>query len=207
MQKAAQKQEYRWEDFRTESPLLVEYEKVKDFDTRFFYYDSYVMISESLLHSTDRSKEETKCMEWAIEEEDLEPGLALDPNSFAAKALQRKRKEPPTEEAILASVRKRPATPPTGGGEADSSQASTAESHRGPTTEAVFDTGDTLNTPAVTSVTTTAPAPGDSSQAKGATVAESVVGVPPNSTSQARDCIVEQCSGSTDSYVCRHFAG
>ena len=61
MQKAAQKQEYRWEDFRTEEPPPIDYEPVKNFDSRFFYYDEYYMISESLLHSTDRSTEEELC--------------------------------------------------------------------------------------------------------------------------------------------------
>ena len=51
------------------------------------------MIIESLPHSTDRLNEEAKCVQWAIEEEELEPGLALDPASYLAKAMQRKRKE------------------------------------------------------------------------------------------------------------------
>ena len=42
-------------------------------------------------------------------------GLALDPTSYAAKAMQRKRKEPPTESEVLSSVRKRPTTPPQEG--------------------------------------------------------------------------------------------
>ena len=124
MQKAAQKQEYRWEEFRKDDPPPLEYEIVKDFDSRFFHYDAYYMISESLLHSTDRSTEEEKFMQWAIAEEDLEPGLALDPTSYAAKAMQRKRKEPPTEEEVLSSVRKRPATPPTEGTAAESPASS-----------------------------------------------------------------------------------
>ena len=111
-QKASQKQEYRWEDFRKEEPPPIAYEPVKDFDSRFFYYDQYSVILESVLHSTSRSAEEEKCMQWAITEEDLEPGLALDPTSYAAKAMQRKRKEPPTESEALSSVRKRPTTPP-----------------------------------------------------------------------------------------------
>ena len=97
MQKASQKQEYRWEDFCKEVPIPIEYEPVKDFDPRFFYYDHYSMITEELLQPTDRFAEEAKCEQWAILDEDLEPGLALDPTSFAAKAMQRKRKEPPTE--------------------------------------------------------------------------------------------------------------
>ena len=48
------------------------------------------------MHSTSRLAEEAKCVEWAIVEEDLEPGLALDPASYVAKATQKKRKEPPT---------------------------------------------------------------------------------------------------------------
>ena len=50
----------------------------------------------------------------AIKEEDLEPGLAMDPRSYAAKALKRKRKDPPTEKEPLLPVRRGPATPPTG---------------------------------------------------------------------------------------------
>ena len=49
MQKASQKQEYRWEDFCKEVPLPIEYEPVKDLDPRFFYYDHYSMITEELL--------------------------------------------------------------------------------------------------------------------------------------------------------------
>ena len=113
MNKAAQKQEYRWEDFRKDEPIPTAYPEVKDFDSRFFYYDSYSMVAASLFHSTDRNSEEDKFTEWAIEEEELEPGLAMDPKSYAAKALQRKRKDPPTQEAPLTSVRRRPATPPT----------------------------------------------------------------------------------------------
>ena len=93
---------------------------MKDFDSRFFYYDKYSIITESLLHSTSRSVEEEKFLQWAIFEEDLEPGLALDPTSYAAKAMQRKRKEPPTEAEVLSSVRKRPTTPPQEGTSAGS---------------------------------------------------------------------------------------
>ena len=45
----------------------------------------------------------------------MEPGLGLDPTSYAAKAMQRKRKEPPTETEVLSTVRKRPTTPPQEG--------------------------------------------------------------------------------------------
>ena len=109
MHKASLKQEYRWEDHCKE-PLLTTYEPVKDFDPRFFYYDHYQMITQELLQPTSIRAEEAKCEDWAILEEDLEPGLALDPNSYAAKV--KKRKEPPTEADVLSSVRKRPATPP-----------------------------------------------------------------------------------------------
>ena len=93
MHKASLKQEYRWEDHCKE-PLLKPYEPVKDFDPRFFYYDHYQMITQDLFQPTSVRAEEAKCEDWAILEEDLEPGLALDPNSYAAKA--KKRKEPPT---------------------------------------------------------------------------------------------------------------
>ena len=109
MHKASLKQEYRWEDHLKE-PLLTPYEPVKDFDPRFFYYDHYQMITQDLFQSTSVRAEEAKCEDWAILEEELEPGLALDPNSYAAKV--KKRKEPPTEADVLSSVRKRPATPP-----------------------------------------------------------------------------------------------
>ena len=112
--KAAQEQEHRWEDFRKEEPIPMDCPGVEDFDSRFFHHDSFSIVAPSLFHSTNRSTEEDKFEEWAIEEEDLEPGLAMDPQSYAAKALQRKRKDPPTEEDPPELVRKRPATPPTG---------------------------------------------------------------------------------------------
>ena len=71
------------------------------------------MITQDLFQPTSVRAKEAKCEDWAIVEEDLEPGLALDPNIYAAKA--RKRKEPPTEADVLSSVRKRPATPPQEG--------------------------------------------------------------------------------------------
>ena len=92
----------------------------KLFDPRFFYYDHYAMITEDPLQPTDKGTEEAKCEQWAILEEDLEPGLALDPTSYVAKAMQRKRKEPPTEAEVLSSVRKRPTTPPQEGADAGS---------------------------------------------------------------------------------------
>ena len=113
MHRASLKQEYRWEDHCKEIPLQIEYQPVRDFDSRFFYYDHYQMITQDLFQPTSVRAEEAKCEDWAILEEDLEPGLALDPNSYAAKA--RKRKEPPTEADVLSSVRKRPATPPQEG--------------------------------------------------------------------------------------------
>ena len=88
----------------------MEYQPVRDFDPRFFYFAHYQMITQDLFQPTSVRAEEAKCEDWAIVEEDLEPGLALDPNSYAAKA--RKRKEPPTEADVLSSVRKRPTTPP-----------------------------------------------------------------------------------------------
>ena len=109
MHKASLKQEYRWEDHCKE-PLLAPYDPVKDFDPRFFYYDHYQIITQDLLQPTSIRAEEAKCEDWAILEEELEPGLALDPNSYAAKV--KKRKEPPTESDVLSSVRKRPVTPP-----------------------------------------------------------------------------------------------
>ena len=49
----------------------------------------------------------------------MKPGLALDPNSYAAKA--RKRKEPPTEADVLSSARKRALLlPPQEGASVDS---------------------------------------------------------------------------------------
>ena len=113
MHKASLKQEYRWEDHCKQVPPQMEYQPVRDFDPRFFYYDHYQMITQDLFQPTSVRAEEAKCEDWAIVEEDLEPGLALDPNSYAAKA--RKRQEPPTEADVLSSVRKRPATPPQEG--------------------------------------------------------------------------------------------
>ena len=132
MHKAALKQEYRWEDHCKE-PLLTPYDPVKDFDPRFFYYDHYQIITQDLLQPTSIRTEEAKCEDWAILEEELEPGLALDPNSYAAKV--KKRKEPPTEADVLSSVRKRPATPPQ---EAASGESPTsAVTPQGQTTGAV----------------------------------------------------------------------
>ena len=149
MQKASQKQEYRWEDFRKDDPPPIDYETVKDLDSRFFYYDAYSMISESLLHSTSRSIEEEKFMQWAIAEEDLEPGLALDPTSYAAKAMRRKRKEPPTEVEILSSVRKRPATPPKEGATAESPASTVTTSQARGIQETVIAADGTPTTSAV----------------------------------------------------------
>ena len=126
MRKASEKQEYRWEDFCKEVPTITEYEPVRNFDSRFFYYDHYSMITGELMQPTDRLAEEAKCEQWAIVEEDLEPGLALDPTSYAAKAMQRKRKEPPTESEVLSSVRKRPTTTPPQEGASAGSPASGA---------------------------------------------------------------------------------
>ena len=47
MHKAAQKQEYRREDFPKEEPIPMEY--------GFFYYDSYSIVAQSLFHSSTRS--------------------------------------------------------------------------------------------------------------------------------------------------------
>ena len=86
------------------------------------------MITQELFQPTNRRAEEAKCEQWAIIEEDLEPGLALDPTSYAAKAMQRKRKEPPTEVEVVSSVRKRPATPPQeGASEGSPASASTTQ--------------------------------------------------------------------------------
>ena len=90
MHKASLKQEYRWEDYCKEVPLSIEYDPVRDFDPRFFYYDHYHMITQDLFQPTSVRAEEAKCEDWAIVEEDLEPGLALDPNSYAAKARKAK---------------------------------------------------------------------------------------------------------------------
>ena len=159
MHKAAQKQEYRWEDFRKDEPIPMEYDAVKDFDSRFFYYDSYSIVASYLFHSTNRSTEEDKFEEWAIEEEDLEPGLAMDPKSYAAKALQRKRKDPPTEEDPLPPVRKRPATPPTEG--ADPPLATRAVQQTGTREETVVAADGTARAVSTLSVTTPASGPSD----------------------------------------------
>ena len=65
MHKASLKQEYRSEDYCKEVPLPIEYEPVKDFDPRFFYYDHYHMITQDLFQPTSVRAEEAKCEDWA----------------------------------------------------------------------------------------------------------------------------------------------
>ena len=198
MHKASLKQEYRWEDYSKDIPLPIEYEPVKDFDPRFFYYDHYNMITQELFQSTSVRAEEAKCEEWAIQEEDLEPGLALDPNSYAAKA--RKRKEPPTEADVLSSVRKRPTTPPQeGAGGVPSGSAVTTQGQvpLEPSLESeTRKTGGVLSTtPAASSQETT---PGDSQPMEVSTttlqgqgtqeiVARDLIGQQPADESQTMD--------------------
>ena len=96
MQKAEQKIEYRWEDYRKDPHRPIDYPPVKDLDQRFFYYDCSSQASASLYESTERGVEEEKCSDWELEGEDLELGMA--PVSYAAKLMQRKRKSDPSTE-------------------------------------------------------------------------------------------------------------
>ena len=52
------------------------------------------MASEDLLQHAERTLEEEKFSEWALEEADLELGMAMDPKSYAAKAFKERGRIP-----------------------------------------------------------------------------------------------------------------
>ena len=102
MMKAQQKIEYRWDDFLADKKAgkIAEgepYDPVVNFDPRFHYYDKYVDIVGFLPEVSSRKEEEEKCTIWELEEQDLELFMAMDPESFAAKAMNPKKRKPDPE--------------------------------------------------------------------------------------------------------------
>ena len=100
--KAEQKIEYRWDDFIAEKtagklPAVEEYQPVVNFDQRFHYYDSFKDIIYELPDASTRDQEEAKSALWEIEGLELELCMAMDPESFAAKAMNPKKRKPDPE--------------------------------------------------------------------------------------------------------------
>ena len=130
---------------------------------------SYIMTSESLLKPTERSIEEDNAMEWAIEEERIwnlvwpwipNPMLqklykgkerTLQPRRKSCRQLERDQLHP-TEEEVLSTIRKRPATPPTGSRVEESSTAATASQQVPSIEKTVIAADGTPTTISVTSV-------------------------------------------------------
>ena len=65
-----------------------------NFDQRFHYYDKYKDIVGDLPEVSTREKEEAKSTIWEIEGLELELYMAMDPESFAAKAMNPKKRKP-----------------------------------------------------------------------------------------------------------------
>ena len=100
--KAEQKVEYRWDDFIADKragklPADDQYEAVVNFDRRFHYYDKFVDVVELLPDSSTKDQEEAKSTIWEIEGLELELCMAMDPESFAAKAMNPKKRKPDPE--------------------------------------------------------------------------------------------------------------
>ena len=100
--KAEQKIEYRWDDFLADKnagniSTGDQYDPVVNFDPRFHYYDKYNDIVGDLPHVSTREKEEAKSTIWEIEGLELELYMAMDPESFAAKAMNPKKRKPDPE--------------------------------------------------------------------------------------------------------------
>ena len=98
MKKAQQKLEYRRDDFLADRkagnvPEDEEYEPVVNFDQRFYYYDVYVDTADELPETSTREAEEAKISIWELEGLELELSMALDPESFAAKVLNPKKRK------------------------------------------------------------------------------------------------------------------
>ena len=73
------------------------YEEVVNLDPRFHYYDKYVDIVSFLPEVSTRDQEEAKSSIWELEGHDLELCMAMDPESFAAKAMNPKKRKPDPE--------------------------------------------------------------------------------------------------------------
>ena len=100
--KAEQKIEYRWDDFIADKkagnlPADDQYPEVVNFDQRFHYYDKFTDVVELLPDASTRDQEEAKSTLWEIEGLELELCMAMDPESFAAKAMNPKKRKPDPE--------------------------------------------------------------------------------------------------------------
>ena len=143
MTKAQQKIEYRWDDFlsdKKEGKISdgEHYDPVVGFDPRFHYYDTYEDIVADLPEVSSRKEEEEKVAIWELEEQDLEMSMAMDPESFAAKALNPKKRKPdPETEGEGISRHPTAKRKPEGATETPlaSVSASPSASHEPPTTE------------------------------------------------------------------------
>ena len=65
--------------------------------TRFHYYDRYVDIVGLLPETSTKTEEEAKSSIWELEGLELELSMAMDPESFAAKVLNPKKRKPDPE--------------------------------------------------------------------------------------------------------------
>ena len=100
--KAEQRIEYRWDDFIADKkagnlPAEDKYDPVVNFDQRFHYYDAFKDTVEDLPDVSTREQEEAKSTLWEIEGLELELCMAMDPESFAAKAMNPKKRKPDPE--------------------------------------------------------------------------------------------------------------
>ena len=100
--KAEQKIKYRWDDFIADKkagniPADDQYAEVVNFDQRFHYYDKFTDVVGLLPDASTRDQEEAKSTLWEIEGLELELCMAMDPESFAAKAMNPKKRKPDPE--------------------------------------------------------------------------------------------------------------
>ena len=100
--KVEQRIEYKWDDFIADKkagnlPAEDQYEPVANFDQRFHYCDAFKDTVEDLPDVSTREQEEAKSTLWEIDGLELELCMALDPESFAAKAMNPKKRKPDAE--------------------------------------------------------------------------------------------------------------
>ena len=131
--KAEQRIEYRWDDFIAEKKAgsLPEapYDPVVNFDPRFHYYDKLKDIIEDLPDASTKEQEEAKSTLWEIDGLDLELCMAMDPESFAAKAMNPKKRKPtPETEGEGASPHPAAKRKPEGGSETPRASTSASPS-------------------------------------------------------------------------------
>ena len=104
-----------------------QYEPVVNFDPRFHYYDAFKDTIEDLPDASTKELEEAKSTLWEIEGLELELCMAMDPESFAAKAMNPKKRKPdPETEGEGASTHPAAKRKPEGG--IDTPKASTSAS-------------------------------------------------------------------------------